>query len=132
MLAARPRILVLDDEAYRITLIEEVMAPALVYGTDFVPDFVQQAQHGGWNMMFLDYDLAADPSAPTGADAAASIGDPSGPVFRVCAHVPVVVHSLNLSSSWRIFQALWAWEGVLVRLPFHRVAEMSPWLRALL
>jgi len=87
MLAARPRILVLDDEAYRITLIEEVMAPALVYGTDFVPDFVQQAQHGGWNMMFLDYDLAADPSAPTGADAAASIGDPSGHrggFFRRC------------------------------------------------
>jgi len=128
---AAPSILILEDDPYRIDILREMFQPHDVYATDFVPEFVQQAERGSWRLIMLDYDLSPDALGPTGLDAATSLGDASSDAFRACCYAPVVVHSVNLHGAGDIVKALWAWEAPVVRIPFHRVPEFEAWLRVL-
>jgi len=128
----RPTILALEDEPYRIEVLRDLFSPHEVYGTDFVADFLAQAARGSWRLILIDHDLSPDEDAPTGRDAAAALADASGDAFSACCYVPVVVHSLNLRQAGEIVKALWTWEAPVVRIPFHRLAEYTPWVRALI
>lgn len=124
-------ILVLEDDPYRIEIFREMFAPLTIYATDFVPDFILRAERGSWRMILLDHDLDVDGEAPTGADAARQLGDASSEAFQACCYAPVVVHSINLHGAGDIVKALWAWEGPVVRVPFHRLPEFGDWLKVL-
>jgi len=126
-----PTVLVLDDERYRIRVLQELFEPLVVYGTDDVDEFVKRAERGSWRLIFLDHDLHPDPGAPTGVDAARRLGDVGGEAFAACAYSPVVVHSLNLDRAADIVAALWSWEAPIVRIPFHRLPEYAGWLQSL-
>ena len=131
MAAYRARVLVLDDENYRIELIRELLEPAEIVGATDCAAFLTLAREGSWSLLCLDHDLGGGLQAPTSLPAVEAIARPEGELFRSLCHVPVLVHSLNLHAASSIVAALWAWEAPVLRLPFHLLGEYASLLREL-